>query len=122
MDRGIMLCVLHHLMDPESALKELRRVTKSAGVVSIYLPCDPGMFYMLAQRLALLRKTKRLLVSDGLSGTAAYHRALEHPGHYRALRALVLETFKDKHIDEANVPFGLNLPDFNLFSIFHVRM
>jgi len=42
-DRVVLTCVLHHLRDPLLSLSEIRRVTKPNGIISILLPCDPGL-------------------------------------------------------------------------------
>lgn len=44
-DRVLMGCVLHHVDFPEKALRQIRRVVKTGGLVSITLPCDPGLLY-----------------------------------------------------------------------------
>ena len=49
-DRVIATCLLHHLDNPIIALQEIRRIVKTDGIVSISLPCDPGLAYRIAKK------------------------------------------------------------------------
>ena len=63
-DRLIATCVLLHLEKPESALLEWRRVTRPGGVVTIYVPNEPGLLTRLGRGVT----TKRAAVRAGLRG------------------------------------------------------
>ena len=42
-DRIIATCLLAHLNNPSAALTEWRRCVKNNGLISIYVPCEPGL-------------------------------------------------------------------------------
>jgi len=121
-DRVVHTCVLHHLSDPEQALREIRRVVRPGGVASIYIPCDPGLLYSMTQRMTTGRQISRILKEGGYSISSDYFRAIEHPNHFSALRALVKEVFRDDEIRTRNFPLFIDSANFNYFAIFQVRM
>lgn len=59
-DRVIATHVLEHLPSPQLVVEEWHRVLKPGGVLSIVLPCDPGLAWrfgrMLGPRAAALRR------------------------------------------------------------------
>lgn len=116
-DRVLHTCLLHHLRDPEKALREMRRVTRPGGILSLYLPHDPGFIYSLLQRATTGRKQKRAIQREGLQISPEYLRALEHPNHFLAIRALIREVFKQDLIAEKPWPFPFDSANFNLFTI-----
>lgn len=119
-DRSVHTCLLHHLRDPERALREMRRVVKPGGVVSIYLPNDPGFIYRLVQQATTGRVQRRILKNQAYSISEGYLRALEHPNHYLALREMILEVFKDDKIHQENFPFRVTSFNLNFYSVFHI--
>ena len=44
-DRIVSTCVLHHIPNLESALREIRRVANNGASIDLYVPCDPGMLH-----------------------------------------------------------------------------
>ena len=50
-DRVIATHVLEHLYRPHEALREWDRVLRPGGVLSIVLPCDPGILWRLGRSL-----------------------------------------------------------------------
>ena len=48
-DRLIATHVLEHLPEPHRVLREWSRVVKPGGVISIVLPCDPGLAWRLGR-------------------------------------------------------------------------
>ena len=59
-DRLIATHVLEHLPNPVQVLKEWNRVIRPQGVISIVLPCDPGMSRRLGRYLGPRRNAKKL--------------------------------------------------------------
>ena len=121
-DRTVHTCLLHHLPDPEAALREMRRVLRPGGVASIYIPCDPGLTYMITQRATTGRKQAKVLGSRNYRITPAYLRAKEHPNHYLALRALVDEVFNLDAVSRTCFPLPVDAYHLNYFSVFHARV
>lgn len=121
-DRSVHTCLLHHLGDPESALREMKRVVRSGGIVSIYLPNDPGFIYRLVQQATTGRLQRRVLKSQEYSISEGYLRALEHPNHYLAINEMILEVFKSDEIKRTNFPFRVASFNFNFFSVFHITI
>jgi phosphatidylethanolamine/phosphatidyl-N-methylethanolamine N-methyltransferase len=58
-DRLIATCVLLHLPQPEQALQEWRRVTRPGGIVSIYVPNEPGLLTRAGRAVTSRRAAKR---------------------------------------------------------------
>jgi phosphatidylethanolamine/phosphatidyl-N-methylethanolamine N-methyltransferase len=121
-DRSVHTCLLHHLGDPESALREMKRVVRPGGIVSIYLPNDPGFIYRLVQQATTGRLQRRVLKSQEYSISEGYLRALEHPNHYLAINEMILEVFKSDEIKRTNFPFRVSAFNFNFFSVFHITI
>ncbi len=89
-DRLIATHVLEHLASPQVVVEEWRRVLKPGGVLSIVLPCDPGLAWrfgrMLGPRAAALR---RGLAYD-------YGQALEHVNSITNLIAIIRHHFDNR--------------------------
>ena len=118
-DRVLFTCVLHHLREPEKALREVRRVLKVGGTVSCYLPCDPGVLYMSTQRFTTRRQQRKALSEGKFQFDVDYLRAIEHPGHFSALRAIMREVFKSDELDLKYWPFRLPIWNMNYFLLFN---
>lgn len=113
-DRVIFACVLHHLCDPEKALTEARRVVKSGGMVSIYLPCDPGFFYRQLRKIFTRSKAKKIGVDYELINVR------QHVTHYYRLEKLIKHVFENDKVIKKKFPFRFAPYDFNVFSIIHI--
>ena len=105
-DRLIATHVLEHIVHPHRALEEWVRVVKPGGVISLILPCDPGMAWRLGRHLGPRR-----------SGNAAglpydYYMAREHVNSIFGLKEIVKFHFPKRR--EAWWPMGVPLPDLNL--------
>jgi len=113
-DRTIFACVLHHLSDPEKALMEARRVTKPGGVISIYLPCDPGLVYRILRKLFTHKISRKLGIDYELENVR------EHINHYYQLEKLIKEVFKNDVKKLKKFPISFFSYDFNIFTILHI--
>jgi phosphatidylethanolamine/phosphatidyl-N-methylethanolamine N-methyltransferase len=91
-DRLIATCVLLHLPQPEQALLEWRRVTRPGGIVSIYVPSEPGLLTHAGRALTTKREAKR-------AGFQGYDLmiAREHINHSWGLDKLIRHVF---HTDD----------------------
>lgn len=114
-DRVIFMCVLHHIPNVEMALKESRRVVKDGGLVSIYLPCDPGLIYRFCRKILTEMRAKRLGLDYGLVN------AREHRNHFHQLYTLIHHVFKHDLIKVKRWPFPFLYYDFNLYFIFQIK-
>jgi phosphatidylethanolamine/phosphatidyl-N-methylethanolamine N-methyltransferase len=113
-DRTIFACVLHHLSDPEKALIESRRVTKPGGVISIYLPCDPGLVYRFLRKIFTHKVARDLNIDYELKNVR------EHINHYYQLEKLINEVFKNDVKKIKKFPVFFFSYDFNIFTILHI--
>ena len=113
-DRVIFACVLHHLSDPEKALCEARRVVKSGGMISIYLPCDPGIVYRFLRRLFTRSKARQLGIDYEL------YNVRQHINHYYQLYKIIKHIFQNDRITHRKFPFRIGTYDLNIFSVIHI--
>ena len=54
-DRVVIIHVLEHLPDLPAAVAEVYRVLKPDGILSVVLPCDPGLAYEVARKISAER-------------------------------------------------------------------
>jgi ubiquinone/menaquinone biosynthesis C-methylase UbiE len=113
-DRVIAAHVLEHLVEPHLRLREWIRVLKPGGVLSLVLPCDPG----LAWRIGRAVGSRGKFVRAGIDYD--YWMAREHVNSINNLVSFVRHYFDD--VDEAWMPFRVPSMDLNLFYIAHVRV
>jgi phosphatidylethanolamine/phosphatidyl-N-methylethanolamine N-methyltransferase len=116
-DRVVVTCLLHHLPSPENALNEIRRVTKIGGVVSILLPCDPGLVFRFIRGIT----ADRFLKKQGIQNVG-YLRAIEHKNHYLSLREIAKEVFKEDELRMQMYPVSKLPWHFSLFSVIQIRI
>jgi phosphatidylethanolamine/phosphatidyl-N-methylethanolamine N-methyltransferase len=118
-DRVVAMCLLHHVNDPRGSLHHWRRVVKPGGVLSIFLPCDPGAAWRLGRELTNVRKIRAMGYS--LLETRLLY-ACDHPNQFPSLRWLIEGTFADDEISVHRFPFGpLDSWNLNLFMTFQIR-
>ncbi len=116
-DRVIVTCVLHHLPDPERALSELRRVTRPGGLISILVPCDPGMLYRASWWPTAPRRLRRAGVKDPL-----LHHIREHKLRYDAIATFITRTFVADSRRRTYYPFRMPTWNGELFSVDQVTI
>jgi ubiquinone/menaquinone biosynthesis C-methylase UbiE len=115
-DRVISTCLLHHVQSPVKALQEMRRVTGNNGIISIYLPSDPGFLYRLTQFLVSTRSLKKYFTLSEIK----YLRANEHRNHVASISGLISGVFADDKIKINSFPkinFGWNTRLFQTYTI-----
>jgi ubiquinone/menaquinone biosynthesis C-methylase UbiE len=115
-DRVIITCVLVHLDNPILALNEISRVIKPGGYVSIYLPCEPGIFLRAVRRFSTHAKAKRIGVDD-----ISYLHFLEHKNYFIAVDFFIRRTFKESKVQSRYYPFPFLTWNFNLFKLYTIR-
>ena len=112
-DRVIACHLLEHLADPQRVLFEWARICKPGGVLSILLPCDPGLLYQIARFFPRRQSIRLGLEYD-------YIMATEHVNSIQNLVALIRYHFEK--IDENWSPLNIPLMNLNLFYICHVTL
>lgn len=111
-DRIIATCLLIHLSDPKKALTEWKRVIKKpGGMISIYIPCEPGFLIRVARKFSTHRNAKKLGIDH------AHFHYLEHKYSFIFLKTLIEDVFDGDKISWTNYPFYWNTWNFNLWSI-----
>ncbi len=113
-DRVIAAHVLEHLPSPHTVLREWWRVLKEGGVLSIVLPCDPGVAWRLGRTVGARGKFVRAGIEYD------YWMAREHVNAINNLVAFVRYYFGDA-VKESWRPFHVPSMDLNLFYIAHIR-
>ena len=114
-DRTIVTCVLHHTSHPGLAAQEIRRVTAPGGVMSILLPCDPGLAY----RAAWKNSSGRALRRRGVDDPYLVH-AEEHPQHFAGLAAHLRASFANDAVTVRWWPVPIPSWNVNLYTVWHV--
>ena len=112
-DRVIGAHVLEHLHKPHEVLREWHRVVKPGGVLSIILPCDPGVAWRLGRHLFARKK----FIDCGLDYD--YWMAREHVNPLNNIVSFIRYYFDD--VREEWFPFRIPSMDLNLFYIAHIR-
>jgi ubiquinone/menaquinone biosynthesis C-methylase UbiE len=115
-NRVVSTCLLHHVSNPVLALNEMRRVTANDGLISIYVPSDPGMIYRLAQAIVSTRALRQYFSSSEIR----FLRSGEHRNHVASLTGLIKGIFENDEISVRSCPkvnFGWNTRLFQIFSI-----
>jgi SAM-dependent methyltransferase len=106
-----------HLPDPESALVEWRRITRPGGVVSIYVPNEPGVLTRLGRAVTTRRAAQRA----GFQGFDLM-MAREHHNHGWGLDKLIRHTFRDDDLLVSSWPIPRAPFSSRVFSVYHARI
>lgn len=113
-DRLIAAHVLEHLPEPHRVIHEWARVVKPGGVLSLVLPCDPGVAWRIGRTVGSRGKFVRAGIEYD------YWMAREHVNAINNLVALVRYYFDE--VREEWLPFRVPSMDLNLFYVAHVRV
>jgi ubiquinone/menaquinone biosynthesis C-methylase UbiE len=116
-DRILSTCLLHHLVDPEQGLLEMRRVVRRGGLISLTLPCDPGFLYRVGKVVGPYRRLRK---NFGVSDPRYLHY-IQHRNHFPALESIISQVFKNDNIKHRTYPFSLPFWNLNLFRIYQIR-
>lgn len=115
-DRIIVMCVLHHLKDPFLALKNMQDLLNDDGVLTFFLPSDPGVLNRMNRKIFVSPKAKKLGFSE-----YALVNAIEHQNHYWGLKSLVNSIFANYTIRKRYYPFNIPSANLSLFSIWNIQ-
>ena len=112
-DRLIATHVLEHIPNPVAVLREWNRVVRKDGLISLVLPCDPGLAWRIGRSFGPRRNSSKL----GLPYD--YMQAAEHINPIFNLVVFIRHHFED--VSELWYPARVGLPDINLFYVCHIR-
>jgi SAM-dependent methyltransferase len=115
-DRVLCSCVLHHIDDAESAILELRRVLKVAGVADLFVSSDPGFLFRIGRYLGPVREAKKL----GLDGVKRLVDARDHRNHVAALTRLIRHVFREDEVTERSYPIPYTSWNLSFWKVFHI--
>ena len=112
-DRLIACHILEHLPNPHAVLREWHRVVCPGGVLSILLPCDPGMLWRTGRALGPRTAARRAGIEYD------YWMAREHVNSIGNLVTLIRYYFETR--EETWFPAVLPSVDLNLFYLCQIR-
>lgn len=111
-DRIISTCVLIHLDNPLKALYEWRRViNKKNGLITLYVPCEPGLVLRVLRYITTVQKAKKYGVDH------LFFHYKEHKFNYLYLKTIIEEVFTDYEVKWKKYPFIIGSWNFNLWNI-----
>lgn len=111
-DRLIAAHILEHLYRPHEVLREWNRVLRRGGVMSILLPCDPGLMWRFGRMLGPRANAERAGIDYD------YWMAREHVNPINNLVVFIRYYFRDRR--ETWYPARIPSSDLNLFYLCHV--
>jgi len=114
-NRVILTCLLLHLDDPEKVLLEIKRVLKSPGFVSIYMPTEPSIFLRLFRVISSKRRARKL----GYEGYDLFI-ARDHVTYFREILSLIRYHFDDFDISIEYRPFFIPLWNLNTLCVIQI--
>lgn len=114
-DRLVSTCVLHHLGDPERALRSWRRVVRPGGAITILLATDPGFAHRLGRHLTTRRAAMKLGLDYDLE------MAREHRNHAGALMVMIERVFATDQTRYVGLPFPWRTWNFNYSCTYQIR-
>ncbi len=115
-DRIIVTCLLHHVNNPEKVFLEIRRLLKTGGSASIFLPCDPGILVRFMRSLTTARKAKGM----GFKGYSLMI-SREHRNHIGGLLKMLKFVFRSEKVSLQWRPFFVPSWNLNAFIIVHIE-
>jgi phosphatidylethanolamine/phosphatidyl-N-methylethanolamine N-methyltransferase len=115
-DRILATCLIAHLAHPEKALQEWKRVVKKGGLISLYIPCEPG----LALRLFRFFSTNIKGKSMGVDHYNFHY--LEHRNYFINLKYVIKTVFPISSIGRSRFPFPYLGWNFNFFEVWNIQV
>jgi len=112
-DRIIISHVLEHIQEPELFLKDMMQKLKKGGILSISLPCDPGIFWRLGRFFLKIFTVKKKLKISNIEYD--YMIATEHINSIFNLKSIIKYKYSNNIIKECHLPIRIRSTDLNLF-------
>jgi phosphatidylethanolamine/phosphatidyl-N-methylethanolamine N-methyltransferase len=116
-DRLVATCLLHHVPDPFAALREMRRVVRPGGCITILLPTDPGLGYRTAQRLTSGRAAQK----KGIGKLFELVHAVDHLNHFDSISRQIDYVFRKDSTQTCWQPLRIPSWNVNLFTVKQIR-
>jgi hypothetical protein len=85
------------------------------GVISIYVPCEPGLILRLFRFVTTNIKARR----QGYDHYAIHY--LEHRNYYISMKYMIKSAFKADSIKRVRFPLPLLSWNFNFFEIYQIE-
>ena len=117
-DRTVMTCVLHHLRDPETALNEMRRVTRHGGQIDLFLSSDPGAIFRFARWVGPYRSAH----TSGLGRVKRLVDARDHVGHAGGLIRMIDHAFRLDEVATRTWPLPGMTWNSSLWRTYRIRV
>lgn len=114
-DGLIATCLLAHLLDMEAALINWRRVVKPGGILSIYIPNEPGIILRTARRIT----TKRKIEKRGYDHEFIHWK--EHRNHFLGMRSMVKHVFQEDSVKFKSFPLSFLTWSLGLYTVVEIR-
>ena len=115
-DRVIATCLLHHVDSPLTAAREMRRVVRPGGQLTILLPTDPGLAYRVGKAATSGRAARRA----GLGDRYKLIGAIDHRNHFHSIREQLRYAFRHDTVGVDWYPFRLPSMSLNAFAVFTI--
>ena len=112
-DRLIACHVLEHINSPQDVLREWARVVKPGGVLSLVLPCDPGLMWRLGRSFGPRKNS----LKSGLDYD--YIMATEHVNSITNLVTIIRHYFNNR--SESWWPLYVPWSDVNLIYTVNIQ-
>jgi len=115
-DRVYATCLIVHIADVRSLIKEWMRVTKPDGQIDFVIPCDPGLLLRIFRRFVSIPTAKKMGVSKSLCELVNNE---EHVSSFnRTLKLVKAATPYDKKLRIQYYPFNfLRSWNLNAFAV-----
>jgi ubiquinone/menaquinone biosynthesis C-methylase UbiE len=98
-DRVLAMCVIAHVEAPGAALEEWRRVTKTGGEITFYVPCEPGALLRITRYFTTRRSAIKMGIINPLEILYSDHRNC-----YLNLYFLIKRIFEEDQIEIKTFP------------------
>ena len=113
-DGLVATCLLAHLAETEEALTNWRRVVKKGGILSIYIPNEPGILLRFARSFT----TKRRITKHGYDHEFIHWK--EHRNHFLGMKSAIKHVFQDDSVRFRNFPLPFLTWNFGLYTLIKV--
>ncbi len=114
-DGLIATCLLAHLAEIELTLSNWRRVVKPGGILSIYIPNEPGLLLRMVRSLT----TKRRIKKKGYNHEFIHWK--EHRNHFLGMRSMIKHVFVNDSIKFKNFPLSFLTWNLGLYTLIEIK-
>ena len=101
-------------------LNECRRVLRNGGVLSLYLPNDPGMLYRWIRHFGAHKKYAKR--TNRPLSEIKYLWAIEHQNHVLGISTIIKSVFIRDVVSRRSYPIPFGSWNLNLFQIYQISI